>query len=457
MSVQKFLNGHYYTFNFGTEDLHHIYDLNDSMRIVKNGIWQFLAYGSNPELFSNHGTMVSAEDSNIICGVWNWNLQTQFSTEVDLAGVEIPISVSEVACTHCGTHYSHASIQVRHWTLIHDVDVGFEAGSHSGYYCQDCYNSLFMECCDCGEIFPRNETTIMNGGRYCINCRDNLSPCYSCGSHHSNLREHEDGNNYCYNCYPPEPCCVHEHSWNPYKFKKYETPGQCLLGMELEVEGGADGAEYLNDGDPNEDHYYLKEDGSLGSGGVEIVTMPHSYNELLKLNWKAKLEKLIKLGYRSHDGGRCGLHFHLDRDYLGAEGTANIVYLTDKFQEELFRFSRRTRSTWNRWAKSYQEAHGTTLKYAEALVRYNGDGDRYHAVNLRNRDTVELRFMRGTLKYSTWIASVQLAHTMALVCTQLSSTEIQDLSFYELINYTGLAEIQTYWNSLTGTENQEAE
>ena len=52
-------------------------------------------------------------------------------------------------------------------------------------------------------------------------------------------------------------------------------------------------------------------------------------------------------------------------------------------------------------------------------------GGRYTCVNLTNRDTIEFRMFRGTLKYNTLIATLQLVDRICDVAIYLSDDELK--------------------------------
>lgn len=62
------------------------------------------------------------------------------------------------------------------------------------------------------------------------------------------------------------------------------------------------------------------------------------------------LEALRGMGYRSHAPGTCGLHVHVSRKALGKdvykqeETIAKLLYIFERFWQEILRFSRRTES-----------------------------------------------------------------------------------------------------------------
>lgn len=139
------------------------------------------------------------------------------------------------------------------------------------------------------------------------------------------------------------------------------------------------------------------------------------------------------MGYTSHQAGTCGLHIHVNRDAFGnTEGLqdvriARILYFFEKNWEELLKFSRRTQSQLNQWAAryGYKDQPGEILDHAKK----GGEGGRYSCVNLQNRDTIEFRIFRGTLKYNTLIATLQLVDRVCEVALNLSDAQLKELSW----------------------------
>ena len=58
-----------------------------------------------------------------------------------------------------------------------------------------------------------------------------------------------------------------------------------------------------------------------------------------------------------------------------------------------------------------------------------GRADRYTCVNITNEDTIEFRIFRGTLKYNTLIATLQMVNRICDLAIFLSVSEIRNLSW----------------------------
>ena len=55
------------------------------------------------------------------------------------------------------------------------------------------------------------------------------------------------------------------------------------------------------------------------------------------------------------------------------------------------------------------------------------------AVNLENENTVEMRIFRGTLKYSTFTATLQMVDEICDFAVSLSDEELQNLTWLDFV------------------------
>lgn len=267
---------------------------------------------------------------------------------------------------------------------------------------------------------------------------------------------------------------IHNYSYKPepeigYKNDR-ESRGHLTFGVELECEPRNDGGNVRMDAYELSDRIdeipggrtYCKSDGSL-SGGVEIVSHPGTLaHHMYVMHWRQIQRTCEKAGFRSHDTDNSGLHVHVGRAQLGStdaerdETIRKVQVLFVMYAAELTRFSRRTRSRLNQWApfrsfgvspESIRATDGDTLaSWAGSSVpthAYDHD-DRYAAVNVLNRATVEIRIFRGTLKRDTLIAAIQLVsnvfeYAMTHTWDELRTSTWADVAackpYKELVNY----------------------
>jgi hypothetical protein len=177
------------------------------------------------------------------------------------------------------------------------------------------------------------------------------------------------------------------------------------------------------------------------------------------------LAQAIRLGYRSHQAGTCGLHIHVSRRAFGEEEEAQdaciarILYFVEKHWEELLKFSRRTSYQLERWAAryGYKDQPREILSHAKS----GAHRCRYTCVNLENAHTIEFRLFRGTLRWNTLIATLQLVDRICDAAIFLSDSDLKELSWTtfvsrcqepELVQY--LKERRLYVNEPTPGEEE---
>lgn len=154
------------------------------------------------------------------------------------------------------------------------------------------------------------------------------------------------------------------------------------------------------------------------------------------MDWDDILHEAVRMGYLSHQTNTCGLHIHVNRNAFGEsedeqeEIIAKILYFVEKHWNEIFKFSRRRKSSMNRWSARY----GFEKTGREILNKAkSGSNGRYVAVNLNNYHTIEFRLFRGTLKYNTFITTLQLVNEICNVALSMSEEEIEEQSWNDFV------------------------
>ncbi len=360
----------------------------------------------------------------------------------------------QIVCTHCGAviEYADDAISVGNEVLCPDCvedycctcdhceEVIFESDSYGDgdtVLCEHCYNTYYTRCDDCDRLIHMDTVHELNGYEYCHSC-------YSRRCDEGSIKEYS---------YKPDPIFYGE--------------GKRFYGVELEIDdGGKDDEaadkllEIANSSDP---HIYIKSDGSLDDG-MEIVSHPMSLAYHQNFCWKEIMQEAVALGYRSHQTSTCGLHIHVNRNAFGMNQAeqedviARILYFVEAHWNELYCFSRRKESNMNRWATRYGfEKTGKEILDKAKTSCYG----RYTAVNLCNYHTIEFRLFRGTLKYNTFIAALQLIDEICNAALSMSQEELEHQSwtefvkgirYPELIQY--LKERQLYVNDAVTNEEE---
>lgn len=339
--------------------------------------------------------------------------------------------------------------------------------------CAECLSSCTVMCDDCGRRFWSRDDR---------DTRRHLCPvCYE--SHYNtcarcNALIHDDECFYiddhsdeplCEECYEYKKATqyIHDYCYKPYPI--FYGNGPRYLGVELEIDCGGENSEnaklFTNLANSKHEHIYCKHDGSLDDG-FEIVTHPMTLEYHTKeMPWKSLLDTILRHDYRSHQADTCGLHVHVNRSSLGdsfeeQERTiARILYFFEAHWNELLRFSRRTSQQLNKWAAryGYKEHPAELLDYAK--VRNNSG--RYCCINLQNPETIEFRIFRGTLKFSTLMATLQTVDKICSLAMCMTDEELKALPWSEFVlgcNYNEsikyLKERRLYVNDVVTCEEE---
>ena len=343
-----------------------------------------------------------------------------------------------VVCERCGeTIWSDNAFEVRTSTR-----------GATQEWCEDCADNYATRCEDCGEWFSDS----INYIRYVLGvernvCEDCLSEsgdytiCDGCGEwyHVDDITTDDDGDEYCPRCWRNlnnERAIYGYHNYpSGHHWYRLSRPNETdryknlYFGVELEIDRG---------GESNEKAKTIKEafnlrgdyditcmhDGSLDNG-FELISQPATLQYHLKdYGWQKAMKKAEQLGYVSHNGGTCGLHVHVDREYFNGSfenPEDSFVILTQNNLDWLKTFSRRKRWNYCQFMnrsdgyeftpESFKGADDNTALEYISNVRNSNRGHGV-AMNYAGYATIEFRFFRGTLKFQSFAASLQLVEMM---------------------------------------------
>lgn len=272
--------------------------------------------------------------------------------------------------------------------------------------------------------------------------KDYVIECRVC--HKKFLYIHDNYQYMCHDCLvETQKYRIKRYHDNP-QLKFYTEDGQSTstygdyYGLELEVDRGGESNDMSKDVIKLlQERVYTMHDGSL-ENGFEIITHPHTEKALKDLNWKETFKWLVHKGYRSHDIPTCGLHLHINRAVFKTEDSlAKMLYFYEKYFDEVLKVSRRDRNRADRWSGRYYRdsdyvwgAPEITLdKMREVIDEYDGNGEhdmRYKCVNLQKSKTVEIRIMRGTLNYNSFMACLDFMMTVAK-----NSNKVRDIDSWD--------------------------
>ena len=363
-------------------------------------------------------------------------------------------------CSHCGGEFPATQR-----TTFFDED-----------FCPDCLSETTRVCTDCGTRFWTDQDMGHEGSSLCPRCyHRHYTTCDHCGRTISlsdvYYEDDDEEQDYplCLSCFQRRSNgkVIHDYYYRPEPI--FYGSGPRFMGVELEIDGAGESdskAERLmNIANANGlEHIYCKHDGSLDEG-FEIVTHPMDLEyHLHEMPWARVLSEATSMGYTSHLARTCGLHVHVNRDAFGETASeqdaviARILYFLEKHWDELLKFSRRTPRSLEKWAAryGYKDQPRELLDHAK-----NERSNRYACLNLTNVDTIEFRIFRGTLKYNTLIAALQLVNRICDAAFFMSDEDLKAMSWTtfvtgctqpELVQY--LKERRLYVNEPVAAEEE---
>lgn len=323
--------------------------------------------------------------------------------------------------------------------------------NYTSTWCERCVDYHAFLCEDCNEWWSEDYRNHVDypDREVCDRCYDeNYCYCEQCGrtvsSEYFNFDE-----NCCDDCYDANGKYVKEYHWhhsNDYENKHslFIPKGQMMklglqkfykdtTGIELEVTKDSrdtedECIEKLNTLIDNKNEIYYERDCSIGSAGFEIISGVHTFDSLKEMKWDEILKTLKEYGYRSHDGGLCGLHIHIGRKFFGdteqrqATAIGHIYAFYSLFWDDIIKASRRdnfyycdhpfTEYIPSEIKEDLSQNPKETRKklYMKA---YDKEGGHRVALNNSNPNTFEIRMGRGTLIYKSFMAWIDFTFTMA--------------------------------------------
>lgn len=349
------------------------------------------------------------------------------------------------------------------------------------YVCDACIEDNYTECDECGEYVPNDSITECANGNYvCDDClAEYYTYCDECNEYVRN-EEYDEAEGMCMDCAQNTERFVREtidaltggdtvepasaddiidsdtepRSSNavvrPYHSRPYLnwilSAGQRELvrngglvahagvGVELEVDGngssptGRQKQRALNKIDRIAgDRVYFNADCSLTHNGFEIITKPLTLEAFYEMPWRDIMKACSENGYSSHDAGTCGLHFHFSRELFGDtteiqdDNISKLVQFFEFYWDDMVKVSRREGNQL-RWCG--KKGYISKKKIKDYVKRKWGGHD--EAINNGNTYTVEIRIMRGTLNFKSFMACFDVCKTLVENCTTVDWGDVSE-------------------------------
>ena len=253
---------------------------------------------------------------------------------------------------------------------------------------------------------------------------------------------------------------IHEYNYTPEYIKHFMNHENkrttLLLGAEIEVGGNKPEVDSNNkqsvvkrciqimngSESDKEDLIYSTHDGTVQ---IELDTMPCSLEyHKNKMNYKEMFKYLDEMGYKGHDCNTAGLHIHANRDYLGKTKMqqdlviSKILYIIEKFNDNICVIGRRN--------TDYSQFVGDRCKedtVLNLLAKYNNTGKKA-ALNLQHKDTIEFRMFKSTLKYETFLLTLEFVKDIIDFAKSINIEEIEKMTWNDLMK-TFSKDLQQYY------------
>lgn len=279
-------------------------------------------------------------------------------------------------------------------------------------YCDKHKEELFEVCASCGHWRKRSDLNrvfcydgefkqavvcSLCGWRTCSICNRNVA-------WESSTWDSETDSGICMKCYYEKNHIFPHHFKRNVKFIhedcEVDRKNNLHLGIELEIEPNSKKKnnsikDAIYGEEKIKDYFDLKEDGSLSLHGMEIVSAPMTYRKIFE-HWNS-LFSVFKEDY--HTTRHCGMHIHIDREYLNDRTKRNLDYILNCFTE--FGESIANRNYKN---NAYCSAHSDKNRDEWGVCNYS---DRYEPVNFENKNTVEIRIFKSTIDFKQFINQVK--------------------------------------------------
>lgn len=341
----------------------------------------------------------------------------------------------DVECWSCG--YSVAKI----------YDVQNLSPDNISRYCHLCFDDMRAAQCDCGDYYANPD----NRYPMCFRCLEDDPGWWKCevqcGVWAAEGEECNCGGIHRYNYAPPAFTFFKSDS------EKGDPDKVPYLGLELEVEvpvgmeddlNRAQGASLLR-GIP---WAYPVHDGSLrgnrvggdgGDYGFEIVTHPLSF-DWLRTNWlevKTLLEQLRGMGFRSWDGGRCGMHIHISRRPMTeAHQMKFITFIYGSSNLAMAIGQRGYRDpALKKYASFDSEDRSRLIRKVRNFENPGVDGH-YAALNANKRNTLEARWFRGTLAPIAVMRNIEFIHSVWLFTKKYGHATANEINYINWLSGT---------------------
>lgn len=322
-------------------------------------------------------------------------------------------------------------------------------------YCDDCAVHHITTCSDCGRTILINDSDFYRDldGRPHYVCRDCIPHYQRCGfcGRLSNEPLVED---MCPSCYKRSiwsgDTILHgyhnwEGRWNFYKNNKITLAPEedtIYMGVELEIDSETRmSTETTLEGLNRRFHglVHYERDGSLSNRGIEIITMPMTIEEHMKRKdvYESAFDYVKDRNYECDD--HTGLHVHVSTKHLIPKHHNRLLYLLDRWKDEVIKISRRTShyATYYTISRALDVENCESSRTGRALSEYrewicDHSGHGIFINYNKYPESIEFRMFGGTLDITTFIASIQFVYLCVTQIQEFTLDQLRESEFAEI-------------------------
>lgn len=298
--------------------------------------------------------------------------------------------------------------------------------------CLSCYEQESCHCDGCEQNYYNDHARYFECSNRCY--------CESCEHQYiSYCEDHDieyDSSEYCERCdsegyYDDEDdeSIIKNYS---YKVEQefYQLPNEqtkLFYGIEVETEirKNFDKFEVAEDvlNLFKDNQVILKEDSSIGNNGFEIVSNTATFNYHKTKLWENFFGSDIRDKLRSFHAKNTGLHIHCSKEfYTKADIGKIVVFLNLPYNSRFItNFAGRN---YNQYCKRDK---------FKKITNYESN-ERFEALNLTNRNTIEFRIFKGNLQENSFFRYLEFVDCLSYFVKQ-TSFKTNSLKYWHLIKY----------------------
>ena len=182
--------------------------------------------------------------------------------------------------------------------------------------------------------------------------------------------------------------------------------------------------------------FYCKEDSSLTSNGVEVVSHPFSWNFWRTVGqdiYDSLFSVLMSSGYFSAETEEGGMHIHISKNSISRDTLLKLlwfIYESRSFMEFIAQRDVSSFASLTFRSLTGRPKEGLTFSKRRNIItkiakdKHSYQQGRYTALNMHNDQTLEFRIFKGTLNIMTLSKAVEFIHSLLAYCSITPISEI---------------------------------